>query len=160
VFTTILAVPNFRLKATGKTVITFHERPAGQPEAIKAWFYPGRDWGDHFVYERSRAITIAKETNETVLSTPAALDTASADALNTAPVEAVNPSGETVETATVVEAPPTEVASAASEPAVAPEPVLAASLPKTASYLPLIGLIGLVSLGSGLVLLCFSKLHA
>src|ERR1700733_3779653 len=33
VYATILAIPNYRLKATSKTVITFRERPAGQPEA-------------------------------------------------------------------------------------------------------------------------------
>jgi hypothetical protein len=159
-FTTILAIPNFRLRPTGKTVITFHERPAGEPEALKAWFYPGREWGEQFVYEKTRAITMAKETNETVLSTAAASDTASTDDLKTAPVEAVNPNGDTVDTAAVIEAPPAEVASAAPAPAVAAAPVPAASLPKTASYLPLIGLIGLVSLGCGFVLLGLSKLHA
>jgi hypothetical protein len=45
VFTTILAIPNYRLKATDKTVMTFKERAEGQPEAIRAWFYPGRQWG-------------------------------------------------------------------------------------------------------------------
>ncbi len=141
VYTTILAIPNYRLKATDKTVITFRERPAGEPEALKAWFYPGREWGDQFVYEKPRAIILAKETNEVVLSTPLPLKTAPVEALKAAPVEAVNPNGETVETATVVEAPPEEVASA-------PE---VTSLPKTASYLPLIGLLGLLTLGSGLV---------
>jgi hypothetical protein len=100
VFTTILAIPNYRLKATDKTVITFRERPAGEPEALKAWFYPGREWGEEFVYERPRAIQLAKETNEAVLSTPVALDTASVRCLNTAPIEAVNPNGDTVDTAT------------------------------------------------------------
>src|SRR5580658_7902077 len=38
VVTTILAIPNYRLKTTDKTVITFRERPAGQPEALRAWF--------------------------------------------------------------------------------------------------------------------------
>ena len=37
VYATILAIPNLRLKATDKTVVTFRERPAGQPEAIQAW---------------------------------------------------------------------------------------------------------------------------
>src|SRR5512133_3052483 len=37
VYATILAIPNYRLKATDKTVITFRERPAGQPEALRAW---------------------------------------------------------------------------------------------------------------------------
>ena len=41
VFTTILAIDNVRLKPTDKTVLTFKERGEGQPEAIKAWFYPG-----------------------------------------------------------------------------------------------------------------------
>jgi LPXTG-motif cell wall-anchored protein len=38
--------------------------------------------------------------------------------------------------------------------------VLVASLPKTASHLPLIGLIGLLSLGAGFSLLGISKLKA
>jgi hypothetical protein len=151
VFTLILAIPNFRLKATKRTVITFSERPAGQPEALKAWFYPGREWGDQFVYERSKAIELAKETNEIVLSTPAVLVAAPVEVLTAAPIEAVNPSGETVEEATVVEAPPAEVA-AAPAPAVAPAPVLVASLPQTASYLPLIGLAGLLMLACGFAL--------
>ena len=148
VYTTILAIPNFRLKATGKTVMTFHERPAGEPEALRAWFYPGREWGDHFVYERSRAIQLAKENNEPVLSVPDELATAPVESLTTTPVVAVTPIGETVDTAQVVEAPPV-VAPAA---AVAPAPVEVASLPKTASYLPLIGLLGLLMLGGGFVL--------
>ena len=157
VYTTILAIPNYRLKATGKTVMTFHERPAGEPEALKAWFYPGMEWGQQFVYERSRAIQLAQETNETVLSTPVVLTEAPAETLNTAPVEAVAPTGEPVDTAQVVEAPPV----VAAEPAVAPAPVeVAQTLPKTASYLPLIGLVGLFSLAGGFALLGLSKLNA
>jgi len=166
VYTTILAIPNFRLKATDKTVMTFHERPAGEPEALKAWFYPGREWGEQFVYERPRAITIAKETNETVLSTPVALDTASTDVLKTAPVEAVNPSGDTVDTATVVDAPPAKTAAVAQAPApapavaAAPVEVAQTALPKTASDLPLVGLAGLLMLGGGFALFGLSKLKA
>ena len=156
VFTTILAIPNFRLKSTDKTVITFHEAPAGQPQSLKAWFYPGREWGDHFVYERPRAIELAKENNEAVLSTPAVLTGESVEVLKSAAVEAVTPAGETVDTAEVVQAPP--VTEAAAVPA--PKPVLAASLPKTASHLPLIGLVGLLSLGAGFGLLGISKLNA
>ena len=63
VFTTILAIPNYRMHATDKTVVTFRERPAGQPEALRAWFYPGHEWGEEFVYAKSRAIELAKETN-------------------------------------------------------------------------------------------------
>ena len=58
---TILAIPDFRLKPTSKTVITFRERPAGQPEALRAWFYPGQSWGAEFVYPKARAVEIAKD---------------------------------------------------------------------------------------------------
>src|SRR5579864_931513 len=71
VYATILAIPNYRLKATDKTVITFRERPAGQPEALHAWFYPGREWGEEFVYPKARAFELAKATTTTVLEMPA-----------------------------------------------------------------------------------------
>jgi hypothetical protein len=153
--TTILAIPNYRLKPTDKTVISFSERPAGQPEAVKAWFYPGRSWGEEFVYSKSRAVELAKEANEPVLATPVEQDAAPIEALNTAPVVAVAPTGEPVELAQVVEPPPAAepVAVAAAEPVAAP----AAAMPKTASSLPLIGLIGLLTLGAGFALSVFSK---
>src|SRR5450755_10183 len=106
VFTTILAIPNYRLKTTDKTVITFRERAAGQPEALKAWFYPGHAWGEEFVYTKTRAVELAKEINEPVLATPVVLETVPVEALTTAPVEAVDPKGEPVELAQVVEPPP------------------------------------------------------
>jgi hypothetical protein len=149
VFTLIMAMPNYRLKSTSKSVITFSERPAGEPEALKAWFYPGREWGEQFVYERSKAIQLATETNEAVLSTPAVITAAPVEVLTAAPVEAVTPKGETVETAQVVEPPPAPAAAAA--------PVEVASLPKTASNLGLIGLAGIMLLGSGLLLSGFAK---
>ena len=151
VFTTILAIPNYRLKATGKTVMTFRERAEGQPEAIRSWFYPGREWGEEFVYPKSRAIELAKVTNEVVLATPVELATLPIEELKTAPVVAVKPTGEEVQVAEVVELPP-EVATA--KPV---EVAAAQSLPKTASTLPLVGLIGLLSLGAGLALWSFSK---
>lgn len=145
VYTTILAIPNYRLKATDKTVMTFRERPAGEPEALKAWFYPGREWGEEFVYERPKAIQLAKETNETVLSTPAVLVAAPIEALKAAPLEAVTPAGESVDVAQVVEAPPALVVTATP----APGPVLVAVLPKTASNLGLIGMCGMMLLAAG-----------
>lgn len=147
VYTVVLAIANYRLKATNQTVMTFRERPAGQPEALKAWFYPGREWGEQFVYDRPKAIQLAKETNEIVLSTPIVQAAAPVATLAAAPVEAVNPNGETVDVAQVVEAPPAPVAAA-----VPPKPVEVASLPKTASNLGLIGLCGVTLLGASLLL--------
>jgi hypothetical protein len=156
VLTTILAIPNYRLKTTDKTTITFRERPAGEPEALRAWFYPGRAWGEEFVYSKSRALELAKEMNEPVLATSIE-ETAPVEALKTAPVEAVAPTGEPVELAQVVERPPADPAPAVA----AAEPVTAAAasetLPETASPLPLIALIGLLTIGAGFGLSAFSK---
>jgi hypothetical protein len=157
VLTTILAIPNYRLKTKDKTTITFRERSAGQPEALRAWFYPGRAWGEEFVYAKSRAIELAKEANEPVLSTSIELETAPVEALKTAPVEAVAPTGEPVELAQVVEAPPVAAEAA---PAAAPAPVTVAAvdpLPATASPLPLIALFGLLMITAGFALSAFSK---
>jgi hypothetical protein len=159
VYATILAIPNFRLQATDKTVMTFRERAAGQPEAIRAWFYPGNRWGQEFVYPKIRAIELAKETNLPVLAMPTELASnliepvTSADeppvlALKQAPIEAVKPTGEVVAITEVVEPPPVEIA--AVHPA-------KEALPKTASLLPLLGLIGLLSLAAGAVLSVIPK---
>src|SRR5271154_1902681 len=67
IYATILAIPNYRLKATDKTVMTFRERPAGEPEALRAWFYPGKNWGEEFVYPKAKAIELAKTANAPVL---------------------------------------------------------------------------------------------
>ncbi len=156
IYATILAIPNYRLKATDKTVVTFRERPAGEPEALRAWFYPGRNWGEEFVYGKAKAIALAKATNTPVLFTPVEipLEVAepikSADApvvkeLKQAPVMAIKPSGEEVQLAEVVTPPPTE-----------PEATVASvpekTLPATASPLPLIALLGFLALGGAVTL--------
>jgi hypothetical protein len=150
VLTTILAIPNYRLKTTDKTVITFRERPTGEPEALRAWFYPGHEWGEEFVYAKPRAIELAKEANTPVLATRLELATAPIEALKTAPVEAVAPTGEPVELAQVVEPPP----AAANQPDTVADNQL---LPKSASPLPLIALIGLLTIAAGFGLSAFSK---
>jgi len=64
-----LAISDRKMHLSGKTVIQFAERPADQPEAIKAWFYPGMQDGLAFVYPHDRAVRIAKESGEPVYST-------------------------------------------------------------------------------------------
>jgi hypothetical protein len=155
VYATILAIPNLRMKATDKTVITFRERPAGQPEALRAWFYPGREWGEEFVYPKAQAIELAKSTGTPVLEMPATVTVEAAKPeeprviaeLERTPVTAVEPSGKEVEMAQAVTPPPAaETLVAQSTPAAEPK------LPKTASPLPLIALLGLLALGGGLSL--------
>jgi hypothetical protein len=53
--TTILAIPNYRLRPTGKTVFSFWETPPGQVKALRAWFYPGDNFGQEFAYPKSAA---------------------------------------------------------------------------------------------------------
>src|SRR5689334_16334841 len=38
IYATILAIPNYRLRPTNKTVITFNEGIRDRPDAIRAWF--------------------------------------------------------------------------------------------------------------------------
>jgi len=47
---TIQGISDSRTEVSDKTALQFEERPAGQPEALKAWFYPGEDSGVEFVY--------------------------------------------------------------------------------------------------------------
>jgi hypothetical protein len=143
-YATILAIPNFRLKVTDKTVMTFRERAAGQPEALRAWFYPGHQWGEEFVYPKSKAMEIVKATQTPVLFTPEELPVEVAEPitpespfvaqLRTAPVRAYQSTGTEVELAEVVTPPP---------PA-----EMKAALPTTGSNLPLIALCGLFALGA------------
>lgn len=67
---TILAIANYRLQATDQTVITFLERIANEPEALRAWFYPGNNWGLEFVYPKERAVELAKLVRQPVLEMP------------------------------------------------------------------------------------------
>jgi len=152
-FTTILAIPNYRLRTTDKTVMTFGERAESQPEALRAWFYPGANWGQEFVYPKARAMELAKIIQEPVLATPIDLGVAPIEALKTAPVEAIAPTGATVALTQVVEPPPVAV-----KPTAPDKPsAQVKSLPQTASSLPLLGLIGLLSLCTGLGLFMFFK---
>jgi hypothetical protein len=165
VYATILAIPNYRLKATDKTVVTFRERPAGEPEALRAWFYPGRNWGEEFVYPKARAVELAKTNNTPVLfmeempvevlepvmtvNHPVVVQ------LKQAPVMAVKPTGEPVQLAAAVTPPPPAEFKPDTEP-VAPATV-AAVLPTTSSALPLIALFGLLALGGALGLRMVQK---
>jgi hypothetical protein len=154
VFTTILAIDNVRLKPTDKTVLTFKERGEGQPEAIKAWFYPGYAWGQEFVYPKKRAIELAKMVKEPVLEMPIeVVDAPPVETLKTVPVAAIQPTGEEVPVTAVVQPPP-----AAAPPTPAPQATLVAeTLPKTASSLPMFVLVGMLSLFAGFTLLIITK---
>src|SRR5215208_4986984 len=64
-----MTIPNQRLESPSDNLIMFSERPAGSPQAIQAWFYPGDRVGEEFVYPKSQAMQIAKATKKGVLAT-------------------------------------------------------------------------------------------
>jgi len=69
IYTTMLAVPNDRMEPSDEPVVLFAERASGSPQAVKAWFYPGDRIGNEFVYPKTQAMRIAKETHQSVLAT-------------------------------------------------------------------------------------------
>ncbi|HTS47567.1 MAG TPA: LPXTG cell wall anchor domain-containing protein [Bryobacteraceae bacterium] len=136
--TTILAMPNYRLEPSGKTVFTFWETPPGQPPALRAWFYPGDNYGQEFAYPKSMATQIAATAHAPVPTTEATQP----QEMQTAPVT-TTPAPPPQETAQATPPPPAPVP-APETPAPAPAPQ---ELPKTGSPYPLIGLAGLGALG-------------
>ena len=151
IITTILAIPNYRLQPTGKSQFTFWETPAGEPRALRAWFYPGDNFGQEFAYKPSMAVQIAAFNSKQVTTTYAKNEEVKKETKAEETVVARN------------EPPPEPTPAPAAEPAPAPAPQVEeqakveervqgqadrpAALPKTASYYPLITLAGLLSLG-------------
>jgi hypothetical protein len=141
---TVTAIPNYRLASTDQTVIKFREVPAGSPEAIKAWFYPGATTGQEFVYPKHRAVVLAKASRTVV---PAiAAEAATEDLLKTAPITAITPEAKEMPVAEAIQTVPlmddSSRAAAASGSRQAQAPAPASTLPKTASSSPLLVLLG------------------
>jgi len=159
IYATILAIANYRLKPTGKTVMTFNEGIRGKPEALRAWFYPGANWGEEFVYPKDKAVQLAQVVKQPVLAVvadvPVEVERPEAPEvvaqLQQTPIKAVQPTGEVVEIAQVVQPVPPEVVAAA------PVQVAENTLPATSSSLPLIGLCGLLALGGAFSLRSIGK---
>lgn len=158
---TVLAIPDYRMKPADKPLITFEERASGAPQAIKAWYYPGDNYGQRFVYPHTRAVELAKRTNDNVpsMSNDMAKNMATQSTSKTdtsvqemehTDVTAVKPSGEEVELALIILPAPDDSSSAAAASNTSTTASTAPKqLPKTAGDLPLIALIGACSLGFG-----------
>ena len=105
---TFLTVPDYHQRPSGKTIINFEERAAGDPEAVKAWFYPGDNYGHDFVYPRAKAAALAKANNQPVASMPdelagkttkpaKSMNESSVAAMKKTPLKAQKPTGQEVE---------------------------------------------------------------
>jgi hypothetical protein len=202
-----LSIANQKMEPADDPIVMFKEAPAGAPQPIKAWWYPGESYGYEFVYPHDQAMKIAKANHTSVLSTNgiAKADTATSDITRVTDDEALKDSSRPVPTtapeATTADrvaaaqppappvtppatttaspatttappatttaqpaqpAPTTAPAPTTSEPApvatsgeATPAPRAAGTsgrLPKTASPLPLMGLLSLLSLAGGFAL--------
>jgi len=178
--TTVLAIPNQRLRLTGKSVFAFWEVPAGQPKALRAWFYPGDNFGQEFAYPRQEAAKITASNSGANVPLDDQSTAGTADSNKDSAAAAAEPApAEPAPVAASEPAPapaPVEVAAAQqaapAPPAVTQEPVTQTptadpasdaqrisqtpqqpdSLPKTASNLPWLALIGLLSIVGALAL--------
>lgn len=149
IFATFLAIPTHRRTPSDKTIIRFDERAAGEPQAIKAWFYPHRTDGHEFVYPKTEAVALAKANDVPVPATAVELPSITHSvvtlkasemmAMLMVPLKMEEPTGEEVGVA--------EPAASSGQSAELP-----AELPKTASPIPMVGLFGLLSLGTSFML--------
>jgi len=156
--TTVLAIPNQRLEPTGKTVLTYDERPADQPVALAAWFYPGDNFGQEFAYPKSEAEQLSRlnkrevpslESDETGPTLQARSNESASQAANQPPqtqppATSPTPAPSNPPSAAVNSAPSTpETNRPTTEMAQQEKP----ELPHTASFLSLVGLMGFLFMG-------------
>ena len=187
VISTVIAIPNRRLRPTGNSKFSFYEMPAGQPPAMRSWFYPGDNFGQEFVYPKKRAGELARLTGLNVPGAPDETETT----MRTKPRQPADPPPVILRETTIIaidrdnqetdtdtgatrnaeaerQSPPkpraTEPIMAREDPdedtvtmaQAQPRKPSPSRLPDTASPAPLLGLIGLLSLGGALGLRRFA----
>lgn len=151
---TILAVPNYRLQPAGKTQFSFWETPAGVPKAVRAWFYPGDNFGQEFPYPKKLVAQLAsarpvpipenyREPEPAPEPAPPVAQPAPQPEPQPAPAPEPQPQAQ-------------QTQPAAAQVTPAPQPK---ALPHTASFNPLVGLLGLLAL-SGAGVLSFAARKA
>ena len=174
VITTTIALNNRRLEPTDETEFAWYETPAGQPPALRAWFYPGDNFGQEFVYSEDRASELARSSKRNVMQTSTSTETTpvveEVAILVATPLEAVSddvetamqqnqerdraepykPAREPMKRREAIEPPSTQLAQAQpSRTAMPTDPDVPepSELPQTAGWGALLALIGLGSLG-------------
>ena len=165
IFATLLAIPNERLEVKDDPVVMFAERPAGSPQAVQVWFYPGERIGNEFVYPKSMAMKLAKANRQSVLAMD---DNSSSNAYKTAQVGRFDDKGAwqaegnsaVASTAPAHEATTTSTSRTTAQAATTTETHAAGTtgtrttrrhLPRTASTLPLYELLSGLSIAGGFV---------
>jgi LPXTG-motif cell wall-anchored protein len=172
-----------RFEPASTPEVRFMETAAGMPAAIKTWWYPGERSGYEFVYPKEQARRLAQGATQPVLTTQT--QTTTTEQTNTADLTRISSAGQ--ETNVSADATPAgstpggtsqqgEVASSgisiadATIPArIAASPVATtsrpaqsarASLPQTASVMPVVALAGCVALFAGIGLWAWRRNQA
>jgi uncharacterized surface anchored protein len=160
--TTVLAIPNYRLQPKGKTVLTFSEHAPNEPEALSAWFYPGDNFGQQFLYPKSKAEELSRLNNEKVPSTESEEAYPADTKVKETATEATGDSSTLVAENTEPQQPPSaqpQYNSTTSTPAPATtdssttnQATKNQQLPATGSFAPLVLLVGCILLTAAAVL--------
>ncbi len=79
VYGMFITIPNDRLETPDENVVMFGEAPAGAPQAVQAWWYPGDRMGEEFVYPKNQAVVIAKANHKEVLATESSVNAAGSE---------------------------------------------------------------------------------
>ncbi len=164
--TTVLAVPNSQLRPSGQIILTYSEEPPNEPAAVEAWFYPGDSYGQQFVYPNSVAGELSRLNTMKVPASgsedaypesqsPGQNDSSNANTPGLATTSYDSQATDlNVTRSSTYPASPNHAADADASNDISGSAGDAASggLPQTASDLPLLGLVGLLSIGAVLIL--------
>lgn len=146
------AIPIQRMRPTDKVEVTFYETKGLAAPAVKALFYPGDTIGEQFLYRRGGQVLMGLAGEPVNTSS----GSASTESTNTANEPEASTATETAkeeepaksENTEIAQATPPSTPSSTSAPSTTP-PEERKELPKTASDLPLLGLLGGLALAAG-----------
>ena len=149
----IETVPDFLMQTPDKPIVQFEERHIGDAEAIKSWFYPGDNYGWHFVYPKSEQLESASLVVPPAAPVPAP---AVEPALPEPPVETAEETGD--ETPVLVIERETLISQVDFTPDPSDDDLSGADreLPETAGNSAAFLLAGIVTIGAGLSALYLS----
>ena len=146
----VIGLPAYRLAPSNDTVLNFYERKTEGPAALQLWFHPGDLSGVEFPVPKSAVQELAQIEVKAPEPAPQAEQPP-------AVTEAQPPAPPAVEPAP---APEPEPAPEPQPPQIVennPPPAPERELPRTAGDAPILALIGLFSLGSGVLLRSLNK---
>src|SRR5579862_7207785 len=154
---TVLAIPNYRLRPRGDSRFLFWETPPGSARALRAWFYPGDNMGQEFRYPKQLAMLQTSVAAPAPVAPQAVItETAPAEAqadqtpepAPAPPPQAMNqPPSEAEKSVEIAQNATPAVPDASLEPQTTTADNQPSTLPKTATWHPLIGLSGAFLLG-------------